>query len=41
LELLARGERVAAYENGADWHHIGTPEQHNEAMRVLGPDAFR
>jgi NDP-sugar pyrophosphorylase family protein len=35
LELLARGERVAAFETVARWHHIGTPEQHLEATRRL------
>ena len=38
LALLARGERVAAYETDAAWHHIGTPEQHREAVRVIRPD---
>jgi NDP-sugar pyrophosphorylase family protein len=35
LELLARGERVAAFETDADWRHIGTFEQHVEAARGL------
>jgi NDP-sugar pyrophosphorylase family protein len=35
LELLARGERVAAFETDADWRHIGTFEQHVDAARGL------
>lgn len=35
LALLERGERVAAYETNAAWHHIGTFEQHVEATRIL------
>jgi NDP-mannose synthase len=38
LELLARGEQVAAFETDARWHHIGTPEQHLQAARWLGAD---
>lgn len=33
LALLARGERVAAFETDADWHHIGTLSQYAETMR--------
>jgi NDP-sugar pyrophosphorylase family protein len=36
LRLIARGERVAAFETSATWHHIGTFEQHVEATRLLG-----
>jgi NDP-sugar pyrophosphorylase family protein len=36
LALLARGELVAAFESAAQWHHIGTPAQHDEALRELG-----
>jgi NDP-mannose synthase len=36
LRLLERGERVAAFETRATWHHIGTFEQHVEATRLLG-----
>jgi NDP-sugar pyrophosphorylase family protein len=39
LTLLERGERVAAYETDADWHHVGTFAQHYEASRDLDPDA--
>jgi NDP-sugar pyrophosphorylase family protein len=39
LMLLERGERVAAFETAAEWHHIGTAPQHQEAMRRLGADA--
>jgi NDP-sugar pyrophosphorylase family protein len=35
LRLLERGERVAAFETDASWHHIGTFEQHVEATRLL------
>jgi NDP-sugar pyrophosphorylase family protein len=36
LELLARGERVAAFETDAEWHHVGTLEQVSETTRELG-----
>jgi NDP-mannose synthase len=36
LSLLALGERVAAFETDAAWHHIGTLAQHAEAARELG-----
>jgi NDP-mannose synthase len=36
LALLERGERVVAFETDAQWHHVGTPEQHVEALRGLG-----
>ena len=36
LALLARGERVAAFQSDAEWHHVGTLEQHHEAVRLLG-----
>jgi NDP-sugar pyrophosphorylase family protein len=36
LELLERGERVVAFETDAQWHHVGTPVQHAEAVRGLG-----
>ena len=39
LELLARGERVAAYESDASWHHIGTLAQHREVSRRLDDPA--
>ncbi|MHB8656862.1 MAG: nucleotidyltransferase family protein [Solirubrobacteraceae bacterium] len=35
LDLLKRGERVAAYVTRATWSHIGTLEQHREATRLL------
>ena len=35
LSLLARGEHVAAFETGASWYHIGTPEQYEEATRDM------
>ncbi len=34
LELLRQGERIAAFTTEADWSHIGTAEQHVEAMRL-------
>jgi NDP-sugar pyrophosphorylase family protein len=37
LKLLAMGERVAAYETDAEWHHVGTLAQHSQATRGLGP----
>jgi NDP-sugar pyrophosphorylase family protein len=37
LTLLERGERVAAYETEAEWHHVGTFAQHYEASRDLDP----
>jgi NDP-mannose synthase len=36
LALLARGERVAAFETDASWHHVGTLAEHLDATRVLG-----
>jgi NDP-mannose synthase len=36
LELLARGERVAAFQTDSQWHHVGTLEQHADALRELG-----
>jgi NDP-sugar pyrophosphorylase family protein len=36
LGLLERGERVCAFETDAQWHHVGTLEQHAEALRGLG-----
>ncbi len=36
LALLRLGERVAAYETDAQWHHVGTLAQHHEATRQLG-----
>jgi NDP-sugar pyrophosphorylase family protein len=38
LSLLARGERVAAYETDATWFHIGTPAQHRDVSEQLGTD---
>jgi NDP-sugar pyrophosphorylase family protein len=35
LRLLHRGERVAAFLTDADWHHIGTLAQYEEASREL------
>jgi NDP-sugar pyrophosphorylase family protein len=40
LALLARGERVAAFETDAGWYHIGTPSQHRDASRDLGADGI-
>jgi NDP-sugar pyrophosphorylase family protein len=39
LALLERGEPVAAFETDAEWHHIGTHQQHLVAMRDLGISA--
>jgi NDP-sugar pyrophosphorylase family protein len=36
LGLLERGEHVSAYETDAQWHHVGTLDQHGEALRGLG-----
>ncbi len=36
LALLARDERVVAYETDAEWHHVGNPAQHTEASQMLG-----
>lgn len=38
LRLLARGERIGAFETDASWHHIGTFAQHVEATRLLLED---
>jgi NDP-sugar pyrophosphorylase family protein len=35
LRLLAEGRRVVAYPTTASWSHIGTAEQHEEALRSL------
>jgi NDP-sugar pyrophosphorylase family protein len=35
LALLARGERVAAYETEAHWYHIGTPAEHRSAIEAI------
>ncbi len=35
LDLLARKERVAAFQTDAKWLHIGTPGEHAEAMLGL------
>ncbi len=35
VELLARGERVAAFETDAQWSHIGTAGEHAEATLGL------
>ncbi len=39
LRLLERGERVLAYMTNASWRHIGTVQQHGEAVRLLGDRA--
>lgn len=39
LRLLADGQRVVAYPTTAAWSHIGTVEQHEEALRSLSPSA--
>jgi NDP-sugar pyrophosphorylase family protein len=36
LRLLDRGDRIAAFQTDASWHHIGTFDQHLEASRLLG-----
>jgi NDP-sugar pyrophosphorylase family protein len=35
LRLIADGQRVVAYPTTAAWSHIGTIEQHEEALRSL------
>ena len=35
VSLLAAGQRVAAYNSDAEWLHIGTLDQHNEAANRL------
>jgi NDP-sugar pyrophosphorylase family protein len=35
LALLARDERVAAFETDAEWLHVGDPAQHIEATQIL------
>lgn len=35
LELLKRGDRVAAFQTRAAWHHIGTLAQHVDASQAL------
>jgi NDP-sugar pyrophosphorylase family protein len=35
LALLARGERVGAFETDADWYHIGTPAEHLTAHQAI------
>jgi len=41
LELLTRGERVAAFETDALWYHIGTPQQHRDAARELSAQSLQ
>ena len=43
LRLLEAGERVAVYQNDADWYDIGTFSEYERASRDLEarPDAFR
>jgi NDP-mannose synthase len=43
LRLLEAGERVAIYQNDADWYDIGTFSEYERASRDLEarPDAFR
>lgn len=36
LTLLEGGARVAAFATDAEWHHIGTAEQHSEAAIKIG-----
>jgi NDP-sugar pyrophosphorylase family protein len=38
VALLAQGERVAAFESEASWHHIGTFAQHVEATHRFGAE---
>jgi NDP-sugar pyrophosphorylase family protein len=38
LSLLERGERVAAYVSDASWTHVGTAEEHSDAMRRRSTD---
>jgi len=38
LALLECGERVAAFQTSAAWHHVGTLAQHLEATRELRSD---
>jgi NDP-sugar pyrophosphorylase family protein len=42
LALLEAGERVAVYQNDADWYDIGTFAEYERAVRDLEerPDAF-
>jgi NDP-sugar pyrophosphorylase family protein len=35
LKLLERGERVAAFQTRAVWHHVGTLAQHVDASQAL------
>jgi NDP-mannose synthase len=35
LALLARGERVSAFETNAEWHHLGTLAEHSEPATGL------
>jgi NDP-sugar pyrophosphorylase family protein len=35
LELLERGERVAAFQTQAAWHHVGTLAQHVDASQAM------
>jgi NDP-sugar pyrophosphorylase family protein len=42
LRLLAAGERVAAFQSGAEWYDIGTMPEYERAMEALElrPSAF-
>lgn len=41
LQLLAAGERVAAFMTDAEWTHVGTVEEHSSAMRTHLGDSHR